>query len=85
MGLFSKRPVSQRNVGLETVGIITRSPSSFDFEAVRNGFATTVVAGIRCGECDGEWDDAFRPAGHKDAMCPHCGARNVVYSEWIVL
>jgi hypothetical protein len=54
MSFFSKRPDTQRNAGLETVGIVTRLPSTFDFEAVRNGLATSVVAGIRCGECDWE-------------------------------
>jgi hypothetical protein len=85
MGFFSKGPDTQRNAGLETVGIITRLPNAFDLGAVRNGFAITVVAGIRCGECDGECDDAFAPSGHKEAICPHCGARNVIFSEWMVL
>ena len=84
MSLFAKKRDAHRNSGLEAVGIITRLPSSLDFDAVRNGFATTVVAGIRCGECDGEWDDAFPPMGKKESVCPHCGALNRIYSEWTI-
>ena len=83
MNLFTKR-ATRRNSGLETVGIITRLPGSLDFEAVRNRSATTVVADIRCGECDGDWDDVFPPKGKKEAVCPHCGALNRIYSEWMI-
>ena len=43
-----------------------------------------MVAGIRCGECDGDWDDVFPPRGKKEAVCPHCGALNRIYSEWMI-
>ena len=85
MNLFAKKHDPRRNSGLETVGTIARLPGTFDFDAVRKGSATTVVAGIRCGECDGEWDDAFPPSGKKESVCPHCGALNRVYSEWMIV
>ena len=72
MNLFTKR-ATRRNSGLETVGIITRLPGSLDFEAVRNGSATTVVAGIRCGECDGDWDDVFPRRARRKRSAPTAG------------
>jgi hypothetical protein len=82
MSLYTRRPGTQRNAALEAVGIITRPPSEFDLDSARRGGAATVVAGIRCGECDGEWDYPFAPIGKKQAVCPHCGATNRVYREW---
>jgi hypothetical protein len=83
--LAGNKRETRRNSGLETVGIVIRPPSAYDFDAVRTGFATTVVAGIRCGECDGEWDDAFPPVGKKESVCPRCGALNRMFSEWMIV
>jgi hypothetical protein len=74
-----------RNAGLETVGIVVRVPLAHEFDEVRAGRAATVVARVRCGECDGEWDAAFPPAGKKTSVCPHCGALNRMFSGWTVV
>ena len=82
MGNYAKDRGPLRNAGLETVGIVVRPPSRSAFDAVREGVAVTVVATVRCGECDGEWEDAFPPVGKKQSVCPHCGALNRMFSGW---
>jgi hypothetical protein len=72
----------RRNAGLETVGIVIRRPSDAELDAALRGMLATVVVGLRCGECDGEWDDALAAVGHRTSICPHCGATNRVFSKW---
>jgi hypothetical protein len=83
MGLDTKG-LNLRNAGRATVGIVARRPSDRDLDAARRGPATVVTVGLRCGECDGEWDDELAPEGHRESVCPHCGATNRIMSRWTV-
>ena len=83
--LAGNRRTELRNSGFETVGVVVRPPSPSDFDAVRKGLAVAVVARVRCGECDGEWDDTFAPTGRKESVCPHCGALNRMSRGWTIV
>ena len=80
---FKGSTSSWRNAGLDAMGIVAQPPSEADLDAVRRGARATVIAGIRCGECDAEWSDVFKPTGHKASVCPGCGATNRIFRDWM--
>lgn len=75
----------QRNVAAadhkgDIIGVVTGAAG---FVAIDNGSGDNFIVGVRCGNCEHEWEDGVRYQSFTAVRCPSCAALNSIDSRGI--